>query len=100
MTDLRPNCTQIIGHNSVNVHRIPTKVGTEICLNELFKCAKCQPYWSMHSCVVADFAKCAKRREEKVEEEKKRGKNSNFGHSYLGNGLSDFLQSWNVDSLT
>ena len=32
MTDLRPYFTQIIGHNSVNVHRIPTKVGTEIRL--------------------------------------------------------------------
>ena len=36
MTDLRPYFTQIIGHNSVNVHRIPTKVGTEIRLNEPF----------------------------------------------------------------
>ena len=43
MTDLRPYFTQIIGHNSVNVHRIPTKVGTEIRLNEPFKCAKFQP---------------------------------------------------------
>ena len=32
VTDFRPYFTQIIGHNSVNVHRIPTKVGTEICL--------------------------------------------------------------------
>ena len=36
VTDLRPYFTQIIGHNSVNVHRIPTKVGTEIRLNEPF----------------------------------------------------------------
>ena len=34
MTDLRPYFTQIIGHTSVNVHRIPTKGGTEIRLNE------------------------------------------------------------------
>ena len=34
MTDLRPYFTQIIGHNSVNVYRIPTKVGMEIRLNE------------------------------------------------------------------
>ena len=33
MTDLRPYFTQIIVHNSVNVHRIPTKLGTEIRLN-------------------------------------------------------------------
>ena len=42
VTDLRPYFTQIIGHNSVNVHRIPTKLGTEIRLNESFKCAKFQ----------------------------------------------------------
>ena len=36
MTDLRPYFTQIIGHNFVNVHRIPTKVGIEIRLNEPF----------------------------------------------------------------
>ena len=43
----------------------------------------------------SNFCKCAKRRRRrKKNEEKKR----NFGHSYLGNGLSDFLQLWNVDS--
>ena len=49
MIDLLPYFTQIIVHNSVNVHRIPTKVGTAICLNEPFKCAKFQPNPSMHS---------------------------------------------------
>ena len=68
MTDLRPYFTQIIGHNSVNVHRIPTKVGTEIRLNEPFKCAKFQPDPSTNSCFMADFAKCAKLRS--IEEEK------------------------------
>ena len=34
VTDLRPYFTQIIDHNSVTVHRIPTKRGTEIRLNE------------------------------------------------------------------
>ena len=67
MTDLRPYFTQIIGHNSVNVHRIPTKVGTEICLNEPFKCAKCQPDPSTHSCFMADLRSV---RNEDVEEEK------------------------------
>ena len=38
----------------------------------------------------SNFCKCAKRR--------RRRKKRNFGHSYLGNGLSDFLQIWNVDS--
>ena len=60
VTDLQPYFTHIIGYNSVNVHRIPTTVGTEICLNEPFKCAKLQPYPSTHSCFMADFAKCAK----------------------------------------
>ena len=65
VTDLRPYFTQLIGHNSVNVHRIPTKLGTEIRLNEPFKCAKLQPDWSTNSCFMADFAKCAKRRRKK-----------------------------------
>ena len=43
MTDLRPYFSQIIGHNSVNVHRNPTKFGTEIRLNEPFKCANFSP---------------------------------------------------------
>ena len=61
VTDLRPYFTQINGHNSVNVHRIPTKRGTEIRLNEPFKCTKFQSDWSTHSRFMADFAKCAKR---------------------------------------
>ena len=38
VTDLRPYFMQIIGHNhnSMDVHRIPTKLGTEIHLNEPF----------------------------------------------------------------
>ena len=60
VTDLRPYFTQIIGHNSVNVNRIPTKVGTEICLNEPFKCAKFQPDLNAHLCFMADFVKCSK----------------------------------------
>ena len=39
-------------------------------------------------------------RKEEVEEEKTKKKNPNFGRSYLGNGWSDFLQIWNVDSPT
>ena len=35
-----------------------------------------------------------------VEEEKTKKKNPNFGRSYLGNGWSDFLQIWTVDSPT
>ena len=70
VTDLRPYFTQIIGHNSVNVHRIPTKLGTEIRLNEPFKCAKLQPDWSTNSCFMADLQSVRKEVEEKNEEKK------------------------------
>ena len=36
VTDLQPYFTQIIGHNSMNVYRIPTKRGTEIHLSDPF----------------------------------------------------------------
>ena len=65
VTDLQPYFTQIIGHNSVNVHRSPTKLGTEIRLNEPFKCAKFQPNWSTHLYFMADFVKCTKRNRRK-----------------------------------
>ena len=71
VTDFRPYFTQIIGHNSVNVHRISTKRGTEIHLNEPFMCAKFQPDWSTHSCFMADFAKCAKRSRRRKKPRKK-----------------------------
>ena len=60
VTDLRPYFTHIIGNNTVNILRIRTKVGTEIRLNEPFKCAKFQPDWSTNSCFMVDFAKCSK----------------------------------------
>ena len=78
----------------MNVYQIPTKIGTEICLNVPFKCAKFQPDWSTHSCFMVDFAKCAKRRKTKIK------KNPNLGHLYLGNGWSNFLQILNVGSPT
>ena len=68
MTDLRPYFTQIIGNNSVNVHRIPTKVGTEIRLNAPFKCAKFQPDPTTHSCFMADLRSVRNEVEEKNEE--------------------------------
>ena len=40
------------------------------------------------------------RKEEVEEEEKNEEKNPNFGRSYLGNGLRDFLQIWYVNSPT
>ena len=68
MTDLRPYFTQIIGHNSVNVHRIPTKVGTGIRLNELFKV----PYFSPIRARIRVLWRILRsvRNEEEVEEEK------------------------------
>ena len=95
VTDLRPYFTQRIGHNSVNVHRISTKFGSEICLNEPFKCAEVQPAWSTHPCFMADFAKCAKRSRRKNEENP-----PNYGRSYLGNDWGDFLHNLYVDSPT
>ena len=92
VTYLRPYFMQIIGHNSVNVQRIPTKLNTEIRLNEPLKCAKFQLYWSTNLRFMVDFAKCANISRTK--------KNPNFGRSYLGNGWNDFLQIWNVDSPT
>ena len=74
MTDLRPYFTQIIGHNSVNVHRIPTKRGTEIRFNEPFKCTKFQPDWSTDSRFMADFANCVKRRSRRRKNEEKKPK--------------------------
>ena len=70
VTDLRPYFTQIIDHNSVNVHRIPTKRGTEILfyffgteirLNEPFMYTKFQLDRSTRLHFIADFVKCAKR---------------------------------------
>ena len=61
-----------------------------------FLCAKFQGDRSTRLLVIAIFASVRKdEEEEKKNEEKKR----NFGSSYLGNGWSDFLQIWNVDSL-
>ena len=88
MTDLRPYFTQIIGHNSVNVHRSFTKLGTEVRLNEPFKCAKFQPYWSMHSCFMVDFAKCVKRRN--------RRKKIKLWPLVSRNGWSDFLHKYGI----
>ena len=60
VTDLQPHFTQIIDHNSMNFHWIPTKVGTKIRLNESFMCAIFLPDWNMHLCFMPNFAKCAK----------------------------------------
>ena len=59
-----------------------------------FLCAKFQGDWSTRLRFIAIFASVRKDEEEEKNEEKK----PQFGRSYLGNGLSDFLQIWNVDS--
>ena len=71
VTDFRPYFTQIIGHNSVNVYRVPTKRCTKIRLNEPFKWPKFQPDWSTNSRCMADFAKCAKRSYKRKKRRKK-----------------------------
>ena len=68
VTDLRPYFTQIISHNSVNVHRIPSKVGTEIRLNEPFK-----PNFSpivACICVLRRILQSVRNEEDKNEENK------------------------------
>ena len=65
----------------MNVHRIPTQLGTDIRLNEPFKFTKFQPDWSTHSRFMADLQSVQKEVEEKNEE-----KTPNFGRSYLVNG--------------
>ena len=67
VTDLRPYFTHIIGHNSVNVHRIPTKVGTEIRLNEPFKCANFSPI-RVRIRVLWQILRSVRNEEEKYEE--------------------------------
>ena len=71
----------VIGHTSVNVHRIPTKRSTDICSNELFKCC-IGVIWQILRSVQ--------------KEEKTKKLKQNFGHSYLGNSWSGFLQIWYV----
>ena len=51
----------------------------------------------MRLLVIAIFASV--RKDEEEEKKKNEEKKRNFGSSYLGNGWSDFLQIWNVDSL-
>ena len=80
--------TQIIGHNFRTIHWICTKFDARIRLWTSFLCAKFQGDWSMHLRLMAICASVQKDKE----------KNRNFGSSYLGNGWSNFLQIWNVDS--
>ena len=84
VTDLRPHFTHIIGHiNSVNVHRIPTKLGTEIRLSPLRV-----PHFSLIGARIHVLWRILRsvRKEEVEEKEKNQEKNPNFGRSYLGNG--------------
>ena len=92
MTTNRSCFTRIIVHKSLTVHRISTKFDTRIHLWTPVLCAKFQGDRSTRlRFSYSNFCKCAKRRRRKKKTQK-------FGCSYLGNGLSDFLQIWNVDS--
>ena len=71
-----------------------TKCDARIRLWTPFLCVKFQGYRSTRLLVIAIFASVRKDEEEKKTKEKKR----NFGSSYLGNGWSNFLHIWNVDS--
>ena len=59
-------------------YRECTKLGTEIRLNDPFKCAKFQLDWSTHSCFMADFAKYAKRSRSSRRKKTKKEKKPNF----------------------
>ena len=60
-----------------------------------FLCTKFQGDRSTRLRFIAIFASV---RKDEEEEKKTKKKKRNFGRSYLGNGLSDFLKIWNVDS--
>ena len=92
VTTYRSCFTRIIGHNSRTIHRICNKFDARIRLWTPFLCAKFQSDRSTRSRFIAIFASVRKH------EEKKTKKNRNFGSSYLGNGWSDFLHIWYVDS--
>ena len=62
MTEVRSYCMRIIGNISMILYQIPTRLGTEMCYNEVFKCSKLQFDQSMYFYFMADFAKCAKSR--------------------------------------
>ena len=51
VTEVLSNFTRIFSHNSVIVHRIATKFGTEIYFKSPFKCATFQLVWSMGLCL-------------------------------------------------
>ena len=74
-----------------------TKCDARIRLWTPFLCAKFQGDRSTRLLVIAIFVSVRKD-EEEGEKKKTRKKNRNFGSSYLGNGWSDSLQIWNVDS--
>jgi len=52
---------QQIDHNSINLNRIPTKIGTEMRFKKLFICTTFQIDSSMNSQVIANNARSAKR---------------------------------------
>ena len=52
-------------------------------------------------CILYQFVQVCentRKKKNKIKKKNNQEKKRNFGRSYLGNGLSDFLQIWNVDS--
>ena len=98
VTDLRRCFTQLFDHNSVNVHWFPTKLDTEIRFNEPFKCAKCQPDWSTHSCFMVDLAKCAKRSRRKKTQTFPACISKMAGAIFFTFGMCTLLPSWHFCS--
>ena len=79
------------------IHRICTKFDARIRLWTPLLCTKFQDDRSTRLRFLAIFASVRKDEEEKKKKNEEK-KTRNIGHWYLGNGLSDFLQIWNVDS--
>ena len=71
MTDLQPYFMQIIGHNSVNVYRIPTKVGTEILLMSPLRVPNFSPIGARIHVLWQILRSVQKEAEEKNEKKKK-----------------------------
>ena len=84
--------TQKINHNPINLHQIPTKIGTEMCFNEPFMCTKFQLDGSMRSQVMAKNAKCAKR-QRRIRRKKTKKLFWNFARLYLGIGWCNFISN-------
>jgi len=83
MTELWPNFMQIILHNSMNPHWIPTKIGTKM---DFLKFVPSFSLICIHICVLWPKMQSVQNKDEKM--------NWNYAHSYLRIGMSNMLQIW------